>query len=67
MDEVKLQNLITRLENMRGPHMGDGINPGFTTTEVLDFLYDLCNPICPVHKGLGKICSCCYTLDRVKE
>lgn len=34
----KLQNLISRLERMRGPYMGDGINPGFTTHEVLEFL-----------------------------
>lgn len=36
-----LQSLISRLERMRGPYMGDGINPGFTTTEVLGFLRQL--------------------------
>lgn len=34
----KLEELIERLERQRGPYMGDGINPGFTTTEVLEFL-----------------------------
>lgn len=40
-DQEKLQNLIDRLERMRGPFMGDGINPGFTTTEVLEYLKPL--------------------------
>lgn len=26
---------------MRGPYMGDGVNPGFTTHEVLEFLQSL--------------------------
>ncbi len=38
MDQVTLRNLVTRLERQRGIYMGDGINPGFTTTEVLVFL-----------------------------
>lgn len=33
-----IQELISRLERMRGPFMGDGVNPGFTTTEVLAYL-----------------------------
>jgi len=37
----KLQNLIKRLERQRGPYMGDGVNPGFTTYEVLEFLRQL--------------------------
>ena len=41
IDQQKLQNLIRRLERMRGPYMGDGINPGFTTHEVLEFLKPL--------------------------
>jgi len=41
IDQQKLQNLIKRLERMRGPYMGDGINPGFTTHEVLEFLMPL--------------------------
>ena len=41
VDQEKLQNLIKRLERMRGPYMGDGINPGFTTHEVLEFLRPL--------------------------
>ncbi len=60
MDETKLADLISRLEKMRGPYMGDGINKGFTTHEVLGFLRLLQDP-CPLHKGLGKIGSCCYT------
>lgn len=38
IDQARLANLIRRLERMRGPYMGDGINPGFTTHEVLEFL-----------------------------
>lgn len=41
VDQQKLQDLIKRLERMRGPYMGDGINPGFTTHEVLEFLRPL--------------------------
>lgn len=40
-EQEKLQDLIARLERMRGPFMGDGVNPGFTTTEVLEFLRKL--------------------------
>jgi hypothetical protein len=41
VDQQKLSDLIKRLERMRGPYMGDGINPGFTTHEVLAFLRPL--------------------------
>jgi hypothetical protein len=41
VDHQKLRDLIKRLERMRGPYMGDGINPGFTTHEVLEFLRSL--------------------------
>ncbi len=40
-DQTKLQDLINRLERMRGPYLGDGINPGITTYEVLEFLKPL--------------------------
>jgi len=37
----KAVSRFKRLEKMRGPYMGDGINPGFTTTEVLEILREL--------------------------
>ena len=37
--------LITRLQNMRGPFLGDGINPGVTTTELIAAL--TANPTSP--------------------
>lgn len=48
----KLDNLILRLERMRGKvledgtkvtYLGDGINPGVTSKEILDFLRQLKN------------------------
>ena len=44
-DQKKLKNLIARLERQRGPYMGDGANPGFTTHEVLEFLLPLLNVV----------------------
>ena len=45
IDRKKLEHLIARLERQRGPYMGDGINPGFTTHEVLEFLRPLLNVV----------------------
>ena len=44
-EQERLRNLIARLERQRGPYMGDGINPGFTTYEVLEFLRPLLNVV----------------------
>jgi hypothetical protein len=42
-EKLELQNPIRRLEHQRVPYIGDGINPEFTTTEVLVFLRMLQN------------------------
>lgn len=38
MNLDKIVDLIKRLERMRGPYLGDGINPGVTTTELIEAL-----------------------------
>lgn len=30
-----MSDLVQRLQKMRGPYLGDGVNPGVTTTEIL--------------------------------
>jgi hypothetical protein len=57
IDQAKLADLIGRLENQRGPYMGDGINPGFKTTEVLEFLRLLQD------NSLTGFGDCCYSND----
>lgn len=52
VDQKKLQDLINRIERMRGrtlgigtkiTYFGDGISPGFNSVELLEFLKPLQN------------------------
>ena len=45
LTRAELCDLIARIKRMRGPHLGDGINPGITTTELLAALLPMLDSV----------------------